>query len=244
VTLVESTEASRLRLRAEQAEERLRAHNLVLAEAEHRLKTRMAVIAAWSATLDDRWDELSEAMRREGIAVIRRSAGDVARQASQLLSNARAGLVVLDLRPRPTPLRPLLEDLARSFSRVAPDHVVLVDADPDLRVEADPAALTHALEHLLENALAYSAAGTTVLLRGDAGPRGSVVIEVVDEGFGIPDGDLFAAFSRGSSSEGTSGAGLGLYIVRNLVEGMGGGVTAVRNRGAGSTFAITLPGSG
>ena len=238
------TEEGRLRQRAEAAEERLRAHNLVLAEAEHRLKTRLSVIAAWSSTLDDRWDDLSEATRREGIAVIRRSAGDLARQASQLLSNARAGLVVLDLRPRPIRVRPLLEDLARSFSKVAPEHHVVVDADPDLRVEADPEALTPALEHLLENALAYSEPGTTVTLRASPGADRGVTVEVVDQGLGIPDGDLFAAFSRGEGSGRTAGAGLGLYIVRNLVEGMGGTVAAIRNAGEGSTFAVTLPGSG
>ena len=239
---VDLDEISRLRQRAEQAEERLRAHNLVLAEAEHRLKTRMAVISAWSATLDERWEELSEPLKREGVAVIRRSASDLARQASQLLSNARAGLVVLDLRPRPTPVRPLLDDLARSFSRVAPEHTVVVEADPSIRVEADPEALTHALEHLLENALAYSESGTTVTLRATARGSHTVSIEVVDEGLGIPDGDLFAAFSRGDTSAGTPGSGLGLYIVRNLVEGMRGGVAASRNPWGGSTFAVTLPG--
>ena len=234
-------EVARLRHRAELAEERLRAHNLVLAEAEHRLKTRMAVISAWSATLDDRWDDLSEPLKREGIGVIRRSASELARQAAQLLANARAGLVVLDLRPRPTLVRPILDDLARSFSRVAPDHTVLVEVDAALRVEADPEALTHALEHLVENALAYSERGTTVTLRAAAGDIGTVSIEVVDEGLGIPEGDLFAAFSRGDTSTGTNGSGLGLYIVRNLVEGMGGDVAASRNRSGGSTFTLTLP---
>ena len=239
---VDLDEVSRLRQRAEQAEERLRAHNLVLAEAEHRLKTRMAVISAWSATLDERWDELSEPMKREGVSVIRRSSSELARQAAQLLANARAGLVVLDLRPRPTAVRPLLDDLARSFSRVSPDHTVVVDAGADVRVEADPEALTHALEHLLENALAYSEAGTRVTLKAAARGAHTVRIEVIDEGLGIPEGDLFAAFARGDTSAGTPGSGLGLYIVRNLVEGMRGGVAAQRNPSGGSTFAVTLPG--
>jgi signal transduction histidine kinase len=65
-------------------------------------------------------------------------------------------------------------------------------------------------------------------------------IEVCDEGVGVPEGvNLFAAFQRGDHQ--TPGAGLGLYIVRNLVEGMGGRITARRNDGPGSTFTVALP---
>jgi signal transduction histidine kinase len=67
------------------------------------------------------------------------------------------------------------------------------------------------------------------------------IIDVVDEGVGVPvELDVFAPFQRGSST--TEGAGLGLYIVRNLVRAMGGDVTASRNpSGVGSTFSVRLP---
>jgi signal transduction histidine kinase len=106
----------------------------------------------------------------------------------------------------------------------------------------DPAGLQQILGHLIENAVKYSPAGGTLRLRV-AGQGGSVVIDVVDEGVGLPHGvDVFAAFQRGPDHE-TSGVGLGLYIVRNLVEGMGGKVTARSNAaGPGSTFTVVLPG--
>lgn len=67
-------------------------------------------------------------------------------------------------------------------------------------------------------------------------------MRVIDNGVGIPEGiDLFAPFQRGDTV--TRGAGLGLYIVANLVEAMRGSVSARRNRGGGSTFVVRLPGS-
>jgi signal transduction histidine kinase len=75
---------------------------------------------------------------------------------------------------------------------------------------------------------------------GDA----EVFLEVRDEGIGLPDDvDVFAPFQRGAVGDATPGVGLGLYIVRNLVEAMGGNVTARRNEGAGSTFTVRLPAS-
>ena len=52
--------------RAELAEERLRHQTLLFAEAEHKLKTALAIISGWASTLDDRWDNLSPEQRREG----------------------------------------------------------------------------------------------------------------------------------------------------------------------------------
>ena len=71
-----------------------------------------------------------------------------------------------------------------------------------------------------------------------------VQIEIVDEGVGIPQHfDIFEAFRRGEPDEHgvTAGIGLGLHIVRSLVEAMGGSVSARRNRARGSTFTVHIP---
>ncbi len=71
-----------------------------------------------------------------------------------------------------------------------------------------------------------------------------VAISVVDEGMGLPDGmDVFEPFKRGHKDlvGATPGIGLGLHIVRNLAEAMGGTVTAETNHWRGSTFTVRLP---
>lgn len=231
--------------RACAAEDRLRSQTMLLAEAEHRLKTALAVITGWASTLEDRWAQLDDSRKREGLTIIRRAAEGMADQARQLLSDARAEIRMLDLAPVRLDLREVLAVNAETFDGLSAAHLVrdVTMPDADVVIDVDPAALQQVLGHLLENAVKYSPRGSTVHLAARR-EDGDVVIEVIDEGIGVPDDiDVFAAFQRGET--GTEGAGLGLYIVRNLVRAMGGDVTVTRNppgRGAGSTFSVRLPG--
>ena len=112
-----------------------------------------------------------------------------------------------------------------------------------LRLRADPTALHQVLGHLLDNAIKYSPRRTVVNVLASSSSKG-VVITVVDEGVGLPEEiDVFEAFKRGDRHlvGATSGIGLGLHIVRNLVEAMGGTVTAETNPWRGSTFTVYLP---
>ncbi len=94
--------------------------------------------------------------------------------------------------------------------------------------------------NLLGNALAYSPGEVVVRAATDGD---AVRVEIVDRGPGIPPDDLprlFERFERGGRAGG-EGLGLGLYIVRKLVEAHGGRVRAESVPGQGSTFAFTLP---
>lgn len=229
--------------RAERAEERLRHQTLVFAEAEHKLKTSLAVISGWASTLDDRWDALSEEQRREGIATIRRSAESLASQTRGLLEEARADMARLDLEPVQLDLAEILRLTTPSFDGLSTTHRITADLNGPTPVYADPGGLQQVLGHLIENAVKYSPEGGTVVVRARAREKWAELV-VADEGIGIPDNvDLFAAFTQGSTGE-ADGIGLGLYIVQNLVEGMGGSVTAARNPDRGSTFTVLLPAVG
>jgi signal transduction histidine kinase len=229
------------RRRAEMAEQRLRNQTLLFAEAEHKLKTTLAVITGWAATLDENWGRLTEELRREGIVAIRRNSDDLAHQARSLLDDARAEMATLDLDPVHLDLAEMLETMIMLWGGVSRAHDIRFER-PDGEVWAwvDPAALQQVLGHLIENAVKYSPKGGAISLRTFVADD-EAHLEVSDEGIGIPpDVDLFRAFQRGH--EETPGAGMGLYIVRNLVEGMGGRVTARRHDGhPGSTFTVVLP---
>jgi signal transduction histidine kinase len=231
--------------RATAAEDRLRSQTMLIAEAEHRLKTALAVITGWAATIEERWDQLDDTRRREGVAVIRKTAEGMADQARQLLQDARAEMRLLDLAPVRLDLRDVLGVNVATFEGLSASHQIehMTAPDADVVIAVDPAALQQVLGHLLENAVKYSPTATrvSVTARRDHSDD-AVVIEIVDEGVGVPlELDVFAPFQRGSTA--TEGAGLGLYIVRNLVRAMGGDVTASRNAsGVGSTFTVRLPG--
>jgi signal transduction histidine kinase len=231
--------------RATAAEERLRRQTLLRAQVEHRLKTSMAVITGWTATLDERWEQLPEERRREGVRVVRRATEELAEQASMLLQDARAEILALDADVAVFDVCALLDSTAVAFAGVSDRHTIEhVTSGRRVEVQADRAGLRQALGHLVENALKYAPPGTRIALA--AAPEdedGRVVVSVSDEGPGIPeDDDLFEPFKRGTGVGGLDGVGLGLYIVRNLVRATGGEVTAHRNPGRGSTFCLQLPG--
>ena len=124
-----------------------------------------------------------------------------------------------------------------------PAHEVRFRGADDVWVRVDRAALNHALGNLIDNAIKYSPDGGTVTL--GVRPTGEhVENDVTDEGVGYIDNvEMFAPFHRGrdETTATVAGTGLGLYIVRTLVEAMGGTVTARANQDRGSTFTIRLP---
>ena len=229
--------------RAAAAEERLRSQTMLLAEAEHRLKTALAVITGWATTLEERWDQITDDRKLQGLAIIRKAGEGLADEARRLLEEARAEMRMLDQAPVRVDLRDVLELNAATFEGLSQTHRIVADtpSGDDVSVDVDPAALQQVLGHLLENAVKYSPDGTTVTMRARR-DGAAVALDVIDEGPGIPlDIDVFAPFIRGAGVD-VEGAGLGLYIVRNLVRGMGGDVTAERNgTGTGSTFSVRLP---
>jgi len=118
-------------------------------------------------------------------------------------------------------------------------------ADADLRVCADPDRLAQCLTNLVENALKYAPAPTPVELAversGDA-----VVMHVRDQGPGVPPEEresIFQLFQRGSAAPlaSISGSGIGLAMVRLLMEHMGGTALVVEGPGGGADFQLLLP---
>ena len=110
-------------------------------------------------------------------------------------------------------------------------------------VMADPQRIETALDSLVENAVRYTEDGGVIEL-GAYPDEESVVIEVRDNGRGIPDEELayiFESFRSGSSRGGT---GIGLAIVKSIVEAHGGAVSAENLPGGGASFQLRLPAQG
>jgi signal transduction histidine kinase len=125
---------------------------------------------------------------------------------------------------------------------------VIVDRDPRTPVTllVDPQRLGQVLTNLLQNALKFSGLEPPVDLR--IAPVGDEAISftVTDQGPGIPEQERELIFERfhqmdAASTRRSEGAGLGLYITRQLVDAMGGGIELTSREGFGSTFAVTIP---
>jgi two-component system sensor histidine kinase KdpD len=116
---------------------------------------------------------------------------------------------------------------------------------PDLPlVRLDPQLFHHCLINLIENASKYGHADAPILLRARREPE-ALVLEIVDEGPGLPEGQegrIFETFSRLEGTDRTGGTGLGLAIVKGFAEAMGLTVAAAnRPDGKGAVFAIRFP---
>jgi len=159
-----------------------------------------------------------------------------------VLSRAEHGLV--EVRPEPVLLQRLVTgivtDIGRRFPAATVDHDIPAQLPP---LSADPGAVRQVLDNLLANAVKYGGGAPISLIALEDGAFAR--IEVVDTGPGIPPGEhdrIFELFYRSPSNERrASGTGIGLFVVRQLVEAMGGAAVAEPVLPRGLRFVIRLP---
>jgi signal transduction histidine kinase len=184
---------------------------------------------------------------------IKEYAGDIYADARRLnrminaqldLDRLRSGRIELQLEP--VDLNRLVADVIDVARPVSPDHHIEFTPDESLSViQADPDRLIQVLTNLLNNGVKYSPPNSTVSISTVAGEK-EVRVVVRDEGVGIPDeyfDRIFEPYARVESPHGrtVSGTGLGLPIVRQIVEMHGGSVWVESEVGHGSTFIVSLP---
>jgi signal transduction histidine kinase len=136
-----------------------------------------------------------------------------------------------------------LEDVFMRWSEVAP-RIWRLELDIAGVVRADPEALRSALDALLENAVKYTEAHAAITLRAHA-IGGEIVVEVVDDGSGIPDDAIAGIFDRFARADDArtrahGGVGLGLAIVAAIAHAHGGRCT-IERRDAQTVFSLVLP---
>lgn len=181
---------------------------------------------------------------REFMRIIIDQTDDLSRLASDtfLISQMEAGQ--FEYRWSEIELGPFILD---AVARIHTDRAVAIDVPKHFpRIVADPERLRQVLTNLINNAIKYSPAGGAITIRCRERAPEQVLLEVVDQGLGIPAdqvGRLFRKFERVRSAghDRISGTGLGLYICRLIVEGHGGSIWAESAEGEGSTFLVLLP---
>jgi signal transduction histidine kinase/ActR/RegA family two-component response regulator len=227
-----------------EAEAANRAKDHFLAMLAHELRNPLAAVrsAVVAAGLD-------AGRRDRALAIARRQTEQLARLVDDLLDVARVTQGHIHLRRERVPIALVIERAIESTRSLVEDRghtlVVALD-DPELAVHGDPHRLDQIVTNLLDNAAKYTPPGGRIEVRVE--PDGeTLVMRVRDSGIGIAPGLLtrvFDLFMQGDRSlhRGEGGLGLGLTIVRKLVELHGGRVEA-RSDGAGqgSEFVVTLP---
>ena len=225
------------------AELRRRQQNF-LAAVSHEFKSPLASIQLAAETLVLRSRETDS--QRLGQRILE-DGERLLRMVDNLLDTTRLEEGRQKLAPQPTNLHAAAVAAIAEIAERArlSDIAVTLDAAPDLEAQVDPAALATVLRNLLDNAVKACVAGHghTVTIRATRAPPG-VTLAVIDDGLGFPPEDaamIFEKFHRlGDELRRTMpGSGLGLYIVKRLVELSGGSIEA-KSEGPGRGAAVTI----
>jgi PAS domain S-box-containing protein len=243
---------ARLYKEAQQAREEAiaanRAKDEFLAIVSHELRTPLTSILGWAALL--RMGGIDEEQRTEALETIERNARAQAQLVGDILDVSRivTGKMQLDLQPlllsnvvmsALDSLRPAIEEKALRLTTVLDGHLP--------RIEGDATRLQQVISNLVGNAIKFTERGGQIEVALQQSSSGEVELAVCDTGRGIDPDFLPLVFERFRQSDSTStrrhgGLGLGLSIVRHLVELHGGTIEAYSaGEGQGATFTMRFP---
>jgi signal transduction histidine kinase len=217
----------------------------LLGIAAHDLKNPLQAILGYSEFIMRIATENERIMKQS--EVIHRSSERMLRLINELLESSTVESGKIELQPRSVNLGALVRLVAEGSrdEAAAKGQQILLSGGDDCRIMADEGRLQEIVENLVSNAIKYSPPGKAIRVRvAGVGPR--VRLEVQDEGPGLSaedQGKLFEKFQRlgPRPTGGEASTGLGLYIVKKLVELQGGEIGVASEPERGSTFAVTFP---
>jgi signal transduction histidine kinase len=221
-----------------------------VAGVSHELRTPLAVIRSAAENLADGVIVEPKQVKRYG-DVIAGEGRRLTQMVEQIMEFAgfESGRATLEVRP--ADLGGIIEDALRSADPLVREHHATIErrAAADLpAVLVDPSAVSRSLQNLIVNALKYGGAPPLVVVeaRRAEGPRREVTVTVSDNGAGIAARDLphiFEPFYRGgdATSRQIHGSGLGLSLVKRIMDELGGRISVRTDAGKGSAFTLHLP---
>ena len=233
-------EAQQARLRSET--ERLRSS--LLSAVSHDLRTPLAAITGSASALVEGGDELDPGTRRELALGIEDEADRLNRLVHNLLDMTRLESGGIQARKDWHSIEEVVGSALGRMEKALGERRVVIDLPADLPlVPLDPLLIEQALINLLDNAVKYTPADAPIEIAGSV-DDGAVSLLIADRGPGFAPDEVervFEKFYRGGTAAGRGGAGLGLTIVRGIVQAHGGRAVAANRPGGGALFRITLP---
>lgn len=237
--------------RRQRQEAAVRALEDFITVASHDLRQPLTIMYGWAQLL-------ATSVKRGT------SAQDLAEIAETLLASARDAILLSDalldtamieagsfaLEKGSTDLSRIVYSAVGELRTIAPRHEFVVDSPPELIIQADERRLGQVVRNLLDNAVKYAPAesGPITIQVGEitCSDSAQVSMSVCDRGPGVNGDELSLLFDRqyrapGAASRGVRGSGLGLYVVREIVEAHGGTVWAEHAQPSGLCVRLTLP---
>ncbi|MGW1795985.1 ATP-binding protein [Streptomyces sp. NPDC001984] len=230
-----------------------RSHAELIATVAHELRSPLTSVKGFTATLLAKWERFTDDQKRLMLETVDADANRVTRLIAELLDISRIDSGRLEVRRQPVDMGAAVGRHIQAYVAAGQlaDRFLLRIEQPLPALWADPDKVDQVLSNLLENAVRHGEGTVTIEVTPAASPRETenadstddtaTSVTVSDEGSGIPEESMnrvFTRFWRGSKRGGT---GLGLYIVKGIVEAHGGTITVGRAPGGGAEFRFTLP---
>jgi PAS domain S-box-containing protein len=230
-----------------EAQEAIKARDTFLSIAAHELKTPLTSLLGYADLIKRRTQAGQPIGEREqrGLAVVVDQARRLNRMVTSLLDLSRIQTGQLSIDQRPVDLSELARRISEEVSPTLMMHTLQYDVpETPVIMIGDELRLEQVLQNLMQNAAKYSPHGSTIRLRMDV-LNGWACLSVADEGLGIPSEALPRIFNRfyraPNAAQQVSGMGVGLFVVRQIVEMHGGRIEVESIEGQGSTFFVWLP---
>lgn len=215
-----------------------------VSDASHELRTPISVIQGY-VNLLDRWGKNDEATTQEAIDAIKSEAENMKELVEQLLFLARGDNETLHLELEVFDFSELIEEIIKETQMIDPTHTFRVKESAKAFVNADRQLMKQALRILIDNSIKYTPGGGEIVI-SVAEEDGTVRVSVQDNGIGIDPQNLpyiFDRFYRSDESRArkTGGAGLGLSIMKWIIDRHGGSIEVISRKNIGTRTTILLP---
>jgi PAS domain S-box-containing protein len=211
----------------------------------HELRTPLTIIKGFARMLLKRVEKATLEESREGLTTIDAKAAQLERLIEDLLYVSGIESREASLRIETVDVAALIRAVGNDVIQEHPNREISLEVNQGLEWPCDETKVGLVLRHLVENALKYSEAPTSVVVRAiDEGEH--LRVDVVDRGVGMVSSDIPHIFDRfrqvdGSSTRQHGGTGVGLYLCAQLIRVHGGRIWADSTWGKGSIFSFTLP---
>lgn len=210
----------------------------------HEFRTPLAIVDGNAQILERRYKDLSNDDVKLRLRTIRSAVSRTLNMMQAVLSSNLLKTGKMDVMAESFSIKSLLKELCREQSDLAHDYTILVDVDqlPDF-VWMDSKILTLILTNILANAVKFSSDNPHIEIRGWI-ENGGISISVLDRGVGIPAAEMdkiFNRFYRATTAQNIAGSGVGLSLVKDLVNVHGGRITVASEEGKSTTFTLHFP---
>ncbi|KGX85954.1 ATP-binding protein [Pontibacillus litoralis] len=222
-----------------------------ITNVSHELRTPISMLQGYSEAIVDDIAETTEE-KNELAQIIYDESLRMGRLVNELLDLAHMEVGKIQLNKEATPLKEFIDRVVRKFHGIAKDYDVELEIDmgnmeEEVCVHIDPDRMEQVLTNLIDNAIRHTQEDTKIKVSLSQ-TETNVMINIEDQGYGIPEEDLPFIFERFYKADKSrqrkqrhSGTGIGLSIAKNIIEAHRGSITVYSKEGDGTTFTVIIP---